>query len=69
MKNQEIKTTGQKNSILLVIGILFFVIGTTSVENYIKYPLLISSLGLLLLLLFRFAKEAMNQINSRKKNL
>lgn len=68
MKNRDVKLTQIKNSILMVIGMAFMLIGTNDVPSYVKYTALIISLAALLYMLFGFAKDAVNQVSSVKKD-
>ena len=66
MKTQETTTNQIKNSILMIIGMAFMVIGTRDVTPYLKYTLLVISISAFLYLLFGFAKDATKQIAQAK---
>lgn len=68
METQQLKSTQIKNSILMVIGMAFLIIGTNDVPNYIKYPLLLISIIAFLYMLFGFARDAAKQISSANKH-
>jgi len=68
METKGLKSTQIKNSILMIIGMAFFVIGTNDVPSYVKYTGLVISVAALLYMLFGFAKDAVNQLSSVKKD-
>lgn len=68
METKELKSTPIKNSILMIIGMAFLVIGTNDVPTYLKYTMLVISISAFLYLLFGFAKEATQQITQAKKD-
>ena len=68
MKNQQLKSPQIKNSILMIIGMVFMLIGTNDVLPYVKYTALIIAISAFLYLLFGFAKDAINQLSSAEKD-
>ena len=68
MENRNSQLTQSKNSILMVIGMAFLLIGTNDVPSYVKYTGLVISVAALLYMLFGFAKDAVNQLSSVKKD-
>lgn len=68
MENKNSKSTQIKNSILMIIGMAFMLIGTNDVPSYVKYTALFISITALLYMLFGFAKDAVNQLSSVKKD-
>lgn len=68
METKELKSTQIKNSILMIIGMVFLVIGTNDVPPYLKYTMLVISISAFLYLLFGFAKDATKQIAQAKKD-
>jgi len=68
MENRNSQLTQSKNSILMVIGMAFLLIGTNDVPSYVKYTALVISVASLLYMLFGFAKDAAKQIAQAKKN-
>lgn len=68
MENKNSQSTQIKNSILMIIGMVFLLIGTNDVPSYVKYTALIISVSALLYMLFGFAKDAVNQLSSVKKD-
>jgi len=67
MRTQEKTANQSKNSILMIIGMAFTVIGTRDINLYLKYTLLVISISAFLYLLFGFVKEATKQIAQAKK--
>jgi hypothetical protein len=68
MENKDSKSTQIKNSILMIIGMAFLVIGTNDLPIYLKYTMLVISISAFLYLLFGFAKDATKQIVQAKKD-
>ena len=68
METKQLKWNQIKNSILMIIGMAFLVIGTNDVPPYLKYTMLVISISAFLYLLFGFAKEASEQIAQAKKD-
>lgn len=68
METKELKSTQIKNSILMIIGMGFMLVGTNDVSSYVKYTALIISVSAFLYLLFGFAKDTVNQVSSIKKD-